>query len=133
MRVHFFFVCVSVDAEPPWIQCPGDIVAGTDERRGTANVRWNVPTATDNSNEEVGLLKTKLAPPQTFFLLSTHDQRRSAVLQVAVQVKPVYTPPQLFPIGKETIAYIATDPSGNQANCSFAVTVVGAFLLCVFL
>lgn len=53
------FLCVSLDAEPPWIQCPGDIVAGTDERRGTANVSWNVPTATDNSEEQVGILKTK--------------------------------------------------------------------------
>ncbi|TNN72002.1 Sushi, von Willebrand factor type A, EGF and pentraxin domain-containing protein 1 [Liparis tanakae] len=83
------------NAEPPGIQCPGNIVAGTDERRNTANVSWNVPTATDNSKEEV-----------------------------AVQVKPVYTPPQLFPIGKETITYIGTDRSGNQANCSFTVTVI---------
>lgn len=45
-----------------------------------------------------------------------------------MQVKPVYAPPQLFPIGKETITYIATDHSGNQANCSFAVTVVGEFV-----
>lgn len=50
------------------------------------------------------------------------------VHQVAVQVKPVYAPPQLFPIGKETITYIATDHSGNQANCSFAITVVGEFI-----
>ncbi|TKS92960.1 Sushi, von [Collichthys lucidus] len=84
------------DAEPPWIQCPVNIVAETDERHGTANVSWNVPTATDNSKEEV-----------------------------AVQVKPVYSPPQLLPIGKETITYIATDRSGNQANCSFTVTVIG--------
>uniref|UniRef100_A0A8C4EGK4 Sushi, von Willebrand factor type A, EGF and pentraxin domain-containing protein 1 n=1 Tax=Dicentrarchus labrax TaxID=13489 RepID=A0A8C4EGK4_DICLA len=86
---------ICTDAEPPWMQCPGNIVAETDERRGTANVSWNVPTATDNSKEEV-----------------------------SVQVKPVYTPPQLFPIGKETITYIATDRSGNQANCSFTVTVI---------
>lgn len=45
--------------------------------------------------------------------------------QVAVQVKPVYTPPQLFPIGMQVITYIATDRSGNQANCSFTVTVIG--------
>lgn len=53
--VVFFFlsVCLFADAEPPWIQCPGNIVAETDERRGTANVSWNVPTATDNSKEEV--------------------------------------------------------------------------------
>ncbi|KAK9524849.1 hypothetical protein VZT92_017214 [Zoarces viviparus] len=86
---------VCTDAEPPRIQCPGNIVAETDERRGTGNVSWNVPTATDNSKGEV-----------------------------VVQVKPVYTPPQLFPIGKETITYIGTDRSGNRANCSFTVTVV---------
>ncbi|XP_068164048.1 sushi, von Willebrand factor type A, EGF and pentraxin domain-containing protein 1 isoform X1 [Antennarius striatus] len=83
------------DAEPPWIQCPDDITIGTDERRGTASVVWNVPTATDNSKDEV-----------------------------VVQVKPVYTPPQLLPIGTEIITYIATDRSGNQANCSFSVTVI---------
>lgn len=48
---------------------------------------------------------------------------------MAVQVKPVYTPPQLIPIGKETITYIATDRSGNQANCSFTVTVIGEFIV----
>ncbi|XP_053271757.1 sushi, von Willebrand factor type A, EGF and pentraxin domain-containing protein 1 [Pleuronectes platessa] len=86
---------VCADAETPGIQCPEDIVAETDERRGTAIVSWNVPNATDNSKEEV-----------------------------AVQVKPVYAPPQLFPIGRETIIYTATDRTGNQANCSFTVTVV---------
>ncbi|XP_008426204.1 sushi, von Willebrand factor type A, EGF and pentraxin domain-containing protein 1 isoform X1 [Poecilia reticulata] len=83
------------DTEPPKLQCPADIVAETDERRGTANVSWNVPTAVDNSNEEV-----------------------------VVQVKPVYNPPQLLPIGKETITYVATDRTGNQANCSLTVTVI---------
>lgn len=48
---------VSPDAEPPSIQCPNDIVAGTDERRGTAIVNWNVPTAADNSNDEVGCFR----------------------------------------------------------------------------
>nr|XP_057922474.1 sushi, von Willebrand factor type A, EGF and pentraxin domain-containing protein 1 isoform X2 [Doryrhamphus excisus] len=86
---------VCKDTEPPWIQCPESIVAETDDRRSTAHVNWTAPTATDNSKEEV-----------------------------AVHVKPVYTPPQLFPIGVETITYIAVDRSGNQANCSFTVTVI---------
>ncbi|XP_034005924.1 LOW QUALITY PROTEIN: sushi, von Willebrand factor type A, EGF and pentraxin domain-containing protein 1 [Trematomus bernacchii] len=86
---------VCTDTEPPAIQCPENIVAGTDERRGTAIVKWDIPTATDNSKEEV-----------------------------VVQVKPVYTPPQLLPIGRETITYIGTDRSGNQANCSFTATVI---------
>ncbi|KAM4536515.1 sushi, von Willebrand factor type A, EGF and pentraxin domain-containing protein 1 [Odontesthes bonariensis] len=86
---------VCADIEPPSLRCPADIVAETDERRGTANVSWNVPAPSDNSKEEV-----------------------------MVQVKPVYSPPQLFPIGEETITYVATDRSGNQANCSFTVTVI---------
>uniref|UniRef100_A0A8C7PS29 Sushi, von Willebrand factor type A, EGF and pentraxin domain-containing protein 1 n=1 Tax=Oncorhynchus mykiss TaxID=8022 RepID=A0A8C7PS29_ONCMY len=83
------------DSERPWIQCPRDVLAETDERCGTANISWKVPTATDNSGEEV-----------------------------LVQVKPVYTPPQLFPIGEEKIIYTATDRAGNQANCTFTVTVI---------
>ncbi|XP_061921980.1 sushi, von Willebrand factor type A, EGF and pentraxin domain-containing protein 1 isoform X1 [Entelurus aequoreus] len=86
---------VCKDTEPPWIQCPESIVAETDTRRNTAHINWTAPNATDNSKEEV-----------------------------AVQVKPVYTPPQLFPIGVETITYIAADRSGNQANCSLTVTVI---------
>ncbi|XP_028329615.1 sushi, von Willebrand factor type A, EGF and pentraxin domain-containing protein 1 isoform X2 [Gouania willdenowi] len=86
---------ICTDADPPQLQCPRDIVAETDERRGTANVSWEVPVSSDNSNEEV-----------------------------MVQVKPVYSPPQLLPIGKETITYIAADRSGNQSNCSFTVTVI---------
>ncbi|XP_067379775.1 sushi, von Willebrand factor type A, EGF and pentraxin domain-containing protein 1 isoform X2 [Channa argus] len=89
------YKAICTDAEPPWIQCPGDTVAETDERRGTASVSWDVPNATDNSKGEIVL-----------------------------QVKPVYSPPQLLPIGTETITYIATDRSGNQANCSFTVTVI---------
>ncbi|CAN9509297.1 unnamed protein product [Ophioblennius macclurei] len=85
------------DGEPPLLRCPADIEAETDERRGTATVSWDVPDASDNSREEV-----------------------------VVQVKPVYTPPQLLPIGKETITYVATDRSGNRANCSFTVTVTDA-------
>lgn len=53
MYVILFFNWVSLDTEAPLMQCPGDIVAETDERRGTANVSWNVPVAIDNSKEEV--------------------------------------------------------------------------------
>ncbi|XP_019713979.1 sushi, von Willebrand factor type A, EGF and pentraxin domain-containing protein 1 isoform X2 [Hippocampus comes] len=86
---------VCKDVEPPWVECPESIVATTDDRRSTAHVVWNAPVVLDNSKEEV-----------------------------AVQVKPVYTPPQLLPIGTETITYIAADRSGNKANCSFTVTVI---------
>lgn len=66
---------------------------------------------------------------QVQFEVSSSYFTVSPSLQVVVQVKPVYTPPQLFPIGKETITYIATDRTGNQANCSFTVTVIGEFIL----
>lgn len=44
---------------------------------------------------------------------------------------PVLNPMQPFPIGTEFITYTATDRTGNKANCSFTVTVVGkvGFLL----
>ncbi|XP_061133183.1 sushi, von Willebrand factor type A, EGF and pentraxin domain-containing protein 1 isoform X1 [Syngnathus typhle] len=83
------------DVEPPRIQCPESMVAETDERRSTAHVTWDAPVASDNSGEEV-----------------------------ALQVKPVYAPPQLLPVGTETITYAAADRSGNRANCSFTVTVI---------
>ncbi|KAM9717511.1 LOW QUALITY PROTEIN: sushi, von Willebrand factor type A, EGF and pentraxin domain-containing protein 1 [Menidia menidia] len=86
---------VCTDTEPPSIRCPPDIVMETAERRGTAVVIWDVPEPEDNSGEEV-----------------------------AVQVKPVYSPPQLLPIGRETITYIASDRAGNRANCSLTVSVI---------
>lgn len=42
-----------------------------------------------------------------------------------MQVTPVLNPMQPFPIGTELITYTATDRTGNKANCSFTVTVVG--------
>ena len=66
--------------------------------------------------------------PLLFFLLSHFLFLFAHLLllpQVLVQVKPVYSPPQLFPIGQERITYTATDRAGNRANCSFTVAVVG--------
>ena len=41
------------DTQPPRMQCPENVEAGTDERRITASVSWNAPNATDNSGLEV--------------------------------------------------------------------------------
>ncbi|KAJ3584915.1 hypothetical protein NHX12_013638 [Muraenolepis orangiensis] len=78
-------VCLLAYSEPPRMQCPEDVEVGTDERRMTANVNWNTPNATDNAGPEV-----------------------------TVQVKPVYSPPQFFPVGTETITYIATDRADTE-------------------
>ncbi|XP_056124585.1 sushi, von Willebrand factor type A, EGF and pentraxin domain-containing protein 1 isoform X2 [Rhinichthys klamathensis goyatoka] len=83
------------DIEPPWIQCPGDVITETDEHQRSANVSLSAPMLRDNSGDEV-----------------------------AVQVTPVLNPMQPFPIGTEFITYTATDRTGNKANCSFTVTVV---------
>ncbi|XP_030635356.1 LOW QUALITY PROTEIN: sushi, von Willebrand factor type A, EGF and pentraxin domain-containing protein 1 [Chanos chanos] len=83
------------DSEPPWIQCPGDVVTETDKRQGSANITLNAPSLRDNSGEEV-----------------------------VVQVTPILSPAQPFPIGQELITYTATDRAGNKASCSFTVTVI---------
>ncbi|XP_063042299.1 sushi, von Willebrand factor type A, EGF and pentraxin domain-containing protein 1 isoform X3 [Engraulis encrasicolus] len=84
-----------VDSEPPWIQCPDDVVTETRKHQSLANVTWSQPIAGDSSGEEV-----------------------------AVQVTPVLNAHQLFPIGTAVITYTAGDRSGNRANCSFTVTVI---------
>ncbi|XP_035375850.1 sushi, von Willebrand factor type A, EGF and pentraxin domain-containing protein 1 isoform X3 [Electrophorus electricus] len=83
------------DAEPPWIECPGNIIMETDKHQGSSNITLGAPILGDNSGEEV-----------------------------SVQVMPVLNPTQPFPIGTELITYTATDHAGNQANCSFTVTVI---------
>ncbi|XP_018585768.2 sushi, von Willebrand factor type A, EGF and pentraxin domain-containing protein 1 isoform X1 [Scleropages formosus] len=83
------------DLEPPHIVCPEDVVAETAEHRAAANISWSTPKAEDSSGEEV-----------------------------IIQVTPVLSPPQMFPIGREKITYTATDRSGNEASCSFSITVI---------
>lgn len=43
----------SVDVEPPWIQCPGDVITETDEHQRSANVSLSAPMLRDNSGDEV--------------------------------------------------------------------------------
>nr|XP_056705184.1 sushi, von Willebrand factor type A, EGF and pentraxin domain-containing protein 1 [Euleptes europaea] len=83
------------DIEVPKISCPDDIETATLEHQNSANISWEVPSANDNSGEEV-----------------------------SVQVTPAFTPPYLFPIGEVGITYTATDKSGNQASCTFSVKVI---------
>uniref|UniRef100_A0A8C2AYQ9 Sushi, von Willebrand factor type A, EGF and pentraxin domain-containing protein 1 n=1 Tax=Cyprinus carpio TaxID=7962 RepID=A0A8C2AYQ9_CYPCA len=86
---------ICTDIEPPWIQCPGDVITETDEHQRSANISLSAPMLGDNSGDEV-----------------------------MVQVTPVLNPMQPFPVGTEFITYTATDRTGNKANCSFTVTVV---------
>ncbi|KAF4019587.1 hypothetical protein G4228_011363 [Cervus hanglu yarkandensis] len=83
------------DVEAPQINCPADIEAETQEQQDSANITWQIPTAKDNSGEKV-----------------------------SIHVHPAFTPPYLFPIGDVAVTYTATDPSSNQASCTFHVKVI---------
>ncbi|XP_017574246.1 sushi, von Willebrand factor type A, EGF and pentraxin domain-containing protein 1 isoform X1 [Pygocentrus nattereri] len=92
---HNLLKSACADAEPPWIQCPGNVIVDTDEHQGSSNVTLSAPVVGDNSGD-----------------------------QVIVHVTPILNPAQPFPIGTELITYTATDHAGNKANCSFTVTVI---------
>uniref|UniRef100_A0A8C9NBQ1 Sushi, von Willebrand factor type A, EGF and pentraxin domain-containing protein 1 n=1 Tax=Serinus canaria TaxID=9135 RepID=A0A8C9NBQ1_SERCA len=85
------------DIEAPQIHCPDNIETVTLEHHNSANISWQVPTAEDNSGEEV-----------------------------SVHVTPAFIPPFLLPIGEVDITYTATDKSGNEARCTFSVKVIDA-------
>lgn len=50
------FVITAIDAEPPWIQCPEDIITLTNKRQGSSNVTLTAPVLRDNSGNEVGFI-----------------------------------------------------------------------------
>uniref|UniRef100_A0A8C2PBT7 Sushi, von Willebrand factor type A, EGF and pentraxin domain containing 1 n=1 Tax=Capra hircus TaxID=9925 RepID=A0A8C2PBT7_CAPHI len=83
------------DVEAPQIICPADIEAETQEQQDSANITWQIPTAKDNSGEKV-----------------------------SIHVHPAFSPPYLFPIGDVAVTYTATDPSSNQASCTFHIKVI---------
>jgi streptogramin lyase len=90
------FSVTVIDCQVPEIMCPEDITAFTDAGIHTAEVSYSPPTVTDNSGESL-----------------------TAVLQAGG-----LTSRSKFPIGKTTNNFIATDAAGNEASCSFTVTVI---------
>ncbi|MCJ7765562.1 MAG: HYR domain-containing protein, partial [Thiovulaceae bacterium] len=88
-----FNITVS-DEEPPTIVCPGSIDRNVDPGVCGASVTYELPTATDNDG---------------------------AVVSVVLISGPA--PGEVFPVGKTTVTYRATDSAGNFAECSFTVTV----------
>ncbi len=84
---------------PVFSNCSKDIVAIADRGKSSTTVTWSRPTATDNSGVTPNL---------------THIGKQSG---------------DLFPAGKHTIRYLASDNSGNVAECKFEVFVSGIFLI----
>ncbi|CAB1351530.1 unnamed protein product, partial [Coregonus sp. 'balchen'] len=111
-----------VDSEPPWVQCPRDVVAETDERRGTANISWNVPTATDNSGQEERI---------TYTATDRAGNQANCTFTVTViggrpSVSTTHTPGTLFSVGETVVSYTATDQAGNNRTCHLTITVQGS-------
>ena len=87
------FDVIVTDKTPPSIICPGDIKVTCPAGSKTAKVKYRSPTYSDNCPN---VLLTQLSGPQS----------GSEV-----------------PLGETVIAYKASDPSGNTAECSFKVIV----------
>ena len=94
------------DNQPPAITCPANITQSTDPDLCSAVVTYPAPTVTDNCpcNEA-----------------RTKKQRLSGLATCQVVCLPASG--STFPKGTTTVTCTATDVSGNQAMCSFTVTV----------
>ncbi|XP_033626652.1 uncharacterized protein LOC117289582 isoform X20 [Asterias rubens] len=91
-------ITAAVDNVDPVITCPPDINQQvTSGSENGAQIRWAMPTATDNTG----------IPPV-----------------VTLSSDPSQIPNSLFIFGSHNISYTATDLAGNQAMCTFTITVV---------
>ena len=89
------FTVTIADAQNPLISgCPANIVQSVDAGTCGAVVTWIEPTAADNCTLPAGLLWTKSALPGS-----------------------------IFPVGVTTVNYTVRDAAGNQAVCTFTVTI----------
>jgi uncharacterized repeat protein (TIGR01451 family) len=94
-------VCDNDNTAPTFSNCPKDITLTTE--KNTAIGTWTAPTASDNC--------------------SASPLSANCAITPCVTVVGTYTSGFGFPIGTTTVTYIATDAKGNQATCSFKVTV----------
>ncbi|MCH8992977.1 MAG: HYR domain-containing protein, partial [Acidobacteria bacterium] len=88
------FTVTVVDAQPPLVECPGDIVVNNEPDTCGAHVTFEF-AATDNCIE----VTTVASHPHDYFFL----------------------------VGVTTVTVTATDGAGNQASCTFTVTVENPF------
>ncbi|XP_071956814.1 uncharacterized protein [Antedon mediterranea] len=88
-----FTVYVEDTESPVFSGCPDDISLPADAFLPTTNVVWSDPTASDNSGA------SPLVVNQSFY---SND---------------------VFRLGIHEVTYIATDLSGNEAQCNFSITI----------
>ena len=80
---------------PLFSKCPSNIVASADRDTTSTQVTWSHPTVTDNS----GFIPN----------ITQHGKQ----------------PGDTFPAGEHNIRYLASDKTGNVAECKFKVFVLG--------
>ena len=101
MYVYFYFylrltTLFFIDVSAPvFSNCPSNIVAHADRGTTSKQVTWSHPTASDNSG---------LIPNVTRFGKQ---------------------PGEIFIAGEHNIRYLASDKTGNVAECKFKVFVIG--------
>ncbi|XP_033103176.1 hyalin-like [Anneissia japonica] len=123
-----FTVTVEDEEDPVITGCPDDVVFNTTNMLPYTNATWIAPTATDNSGN-VTLSSTN--DPGTGFMC-IRDRPYTNATWIAptatdnsgnVTLSSTNDPGTGFARKTTTVVYIATDPYGNQADCSFNVTV----------
>ena len=103
--MYFLFVLFQDVLGPTFSNCPSNIVKTADRGTTSVSVTWTPPTATDNSGVIPNI---------------THLGKQAG---------------ERFPAGEHNIRYIASDKTGNVAECRFKVFVSGnCFLtgICAF-
>ena len=91
----YIFLSFTDVSAPVFSNCPSHIVATADRGTTSTHIMWSHPSATDNS----GLIPN-----------ITHYGKQ---------------PGDSFPAGEHNIRYLASDKSGNIAECKFKVFVSG--------
>ncbi|MFN6117540.1 MAG: HYR domain-containing protein, partial [Flavobacteriales bacterium] len=90
------FVVSVVDAEPPTITCPANIVTNNDAGMSGAVVSYAIPAGTDNCSWSITSMTSGIASGG------------------------------FFPVGTTTVTYQVVDVAGLSTSCSFTVTVIDA-------
>lgn len=83
----------------PNITCPGDLVSNAEQGSCGANIFWGTPSYSDNCP---GAFISSIVSSPTSGLTSG----------------------SFFPVGETTITYTVQDLAGNQATCSFKITII---------
>ncbi|TNE57763.1 MAG: HYR domain-containing protein, partial [Bacteroidetes bacterium] len=85
-----------LDTEPPvFVNCPDDITVGNDVDKCGANVVFSTPIAEDNCDIIASVTQVDGLPSGS-----------------------------LFPVGVNTVTFVASDPTGNTSTCQFTIEVM---------